>query len=81
MQCNAMFKVLRARMNLGICFQQDKEKPELVQVLQAERRVLRMKRGARTEEPSPGFEGCWACADYLWRGFLTFAIWGHWDST
>lgn len=51
MQCNATFKVLRARMNLGSCFLQDKENPELAQVLQ----VLRMEREARTEEPSPGF--------------------------
>lgn len=55
MQCNATFKVLRARMKQGSRFQQDKEKPELVQVFQAQRKVLRMEREARTEEPSPGF--------------------------
>lgn len=55
MQCNATFKVLRARMKRGSHFQQDKEKPELVQVFQAQRKVLRMEREARTEEPSPVF--------------------------
>lgn len=55
MQCNATFKVLRARMKWGSCFQQDKEKPELVQVFQAQKKVLRIERQARTEEPSPGF--------------------------
>lgn len=44
MQCNATFKVLRARMKWGSRFQQDKEKPELVQVFQAQKKVLRMER-------------------------------------
>lgn len=55
MQCNATFKVLRARMKWGSRFQQDEEKPELVQVFQAQKKVLRMERQARTEEASPGF--------------------------
>lgn len=55
MQCNAMFKLLRARVNLGSCFQQDKQKAELVQVLQAQKKVLRMEGKGRAEEPSPGF--------------------------
>lgn len=63
--CSAMqtFKVLRARMKLGSCFQQDKENPELVQ---AQKKVLRMEREARTEEPNPGF-GDSRDADCLWR--------------
>lgn len=51
MQHNAVFKVLRARMKGRSHFQQDEETSELVQ---ARKKVLRMKRG-RTEEPSLGF--------------------------
>lgn len=81
MQCNATFKVLRARMKWGSRFQQDKEKPELVQVFQAQKKVLRMERPEQKKQVQAlGTAGCWACADCLWRGFLTSAIWGLWDS-
>lgn len=51
LSCSTMqFKVLRARIKGGNHFQQDKEKSELVQVLQAKKKAWRMKRETKRQK-------------------------------